>query len=175
MQWGVTIGSIYFNSIDIIVFSLAIIAGIVGTLTGFAKAFAHRSGYIVGFFSALMFTKMVAELLSQSFYLSPFLASLVAWIVLFLVGYLLMRVVGTLLETALTATGLKPVNALLGFLWGVVELTISCALILYVLELQRAIDLSSIMDQSQFVIIVVRPLVPESFGWLTSTAGLAHV
>ena len=61
MQWGVTIGSIYFNSIDIIVFSLAVIAGIVGTLVGFAKAFSHHSGFIVGFFSGLMFTKMVGD------------------------------------------------------------------------------------------------------------------
>lgn len=124
MQWGVTIASIYFNSVDIIVFSLAIIAGIVGTLTGFAKAFSHRSGYIIGFLVALMFTKIVAEILTQSFNLGPFLASLVAWVVLFLVGYLLMRTVGGLLDTALTATGLKQVNALLGFLWGVVELAL---------------------------------------------------
>ena len=175
MQWGVTIASIYFNSVDIIVFGLAIVAGIVGTLTGFAKAFSHRSGYIVGFFSALMFTKIVAELLTQSFNLGPFVASLVAWIVLFLVGYILMRIVGGLLETALTATGLRQVNALLGFLWGVLELAIACAVILYVLELQRAFDLSPFMDQSQFVIHVVRPLVPGSFAWIGATTGLPNV
>jgi membrane protein required for colicin V production len=175
MQWGVTIGSIYFNAIDIIVFSLAIIAGIVGTLGGFAKAFAHRSGYIVGFFAGLMFTKIVAELLAQSFYLGPLLSSLVAWVVLFLVGYALMRIVGGLLETALTATGLRQVNALLGFLWGVLELAIACALILYVLELQRVFDLSSVMDKSQFVTNVVRPLVPESFAWIGASTGLGNV
>lgn len=175
MQWGVTIGSIYFNSIDIIVFGLAIIAGIVGTLTGFAKAFSHRSGYIVGFFSGLMFTKMVAEILGQSFNLPPLLASVAAWVVLFLVGYLLMRIVGGLLETAFTATGLRQVNALLGFLWGVFELSIACAVILYVLELQRAFDLSAVMDQSQFILNVVRPLVPETFSWITSTTGLTNV
>lgn len=175
MQWGVTIGSIYFNSIDIIVFSLAVIAGIVGTLVGFAKAFSHHSGFIVGFFSGLMFTKMVAEVIVQSFYLPPLLASLVAWVVLFLIGYLLMRIVGKLLETALTATGLRQVNALLGFLWGAFELAIIAAIILYVLELQRAFDLSSVLDQSQFVLNVVRPLVPETFSWITSTTGLTNV
>lgn len=35
MQWGgLTIGSVYFNSIDIIVFSLAIIGGIADTSVG---------------------------------------------------------------------------------------------------------------------------------------------
>ncbi|NMA23182.1 MAG: CvpA family protein, partial [Spirochaetales bacterium] len=124
MQWGMTIGKVFFNSVDIIVFGLAIIAGIGGTLRGFAKAFSHRSGYIVGFFAGLMFTKMIAELLAQSFNLPPLLATLVAWIVLFLIGYILMRIVGGLLETALEATGLRQVNALLGFLWGVFELSI---------------------------------------------------
>ena len=80
-----------------------------------------------------------------------------------------------LLETALTATGLKQVNALLGFLWGVVELAIACAVILYVLELQRAFDLSSFMDKSQFVMHVVRPLVPGSFAWIGATTGLPNV
>ena len=88
---------------------------------------------------------------------------------------ILVRTVGGLLETALTATGLKQVNALLGFLWGVVELAIACAVILYVLELQRAFDLSSFMDKSQFVMHVVRPLVPGSFAWIGATTGLPNV
>jgi membrane protein required for colicin V production len=175
MQWGLTIGSVYFNSIDIIVFSLAIIGGIADTLSGFADAFAHRSGYFVGFFSALMFTKLIAQLFVQSFYIPMLLASFAAFLILFLIGYGLMRIVGNLLETALDATGLRSVNGLLGFLWGVLEVMIACAVILYVLELQKAFDFSSVMDKSQFVLNIVRPLVPETVHWFASSVQIAHV
>lgn len=175
MDWGITIGSVYFNSIDIIVFSLAIIGGIAGTITGFADAFAHRSGFLVGFFLALMFTKVLAELLFDSFGLAMFFSSLISFVLLFLAGYILMRVVGNLLETALDVTGLRAVNSLLGFFWGVLEVLVFGAFVLYMLEVQTAFDLSSILGQSQFVLRLVRPLVPETVNWFTVTVNGAHV
>jgi len=175
MQWGLTIGSVYFNSIDIIVFVLAIIGGIADTLTGFADAFSHRSGYIVGFFSGLMFTRIIADVLGTSFSLPPIFSSLIAFVLLFLIGYGLMRIVGNLLETALNATGLRAVNGLLGFLWGVIEVVIAASVIIYVLELQKAFDLSAIFDASQFVLNIVRPLVPDTVHWFSSSIQVAHV
>ncbi|MDD3058642.1 MAG: CvpA family protein [Sphaerochaeta sp.] len=175
MQWGLTIGSVYFNSIDIIVFALAIIGGIADTLVGFADAFSHRSGYIVGFFSGLMFTKIIADIVSQSFALPLVIASLLSFIVLFLIGYALMRIVGNLLETALNATGLKAVNGLLGFLWGVIEVVIAASVIIYILELQEVFDLSAVFDASQFVLNIVRPLVPDTVHWFASSVQVAHV
>ena len=175
MDWGMTIGSVYFNSIDIIVFTLAIVGGIAGTITGFADAFAHRSGFIVGFFIALMFTKVLSELLFESFGLALFLSSLISFILLFLAGYVLMRVIGNLLETALNVTGLRPVNSLLGFIWGVIEVLVFSAFVLYILELQTSFDLSSVLGQSQFVLRLVRPLVPETVNWFTLTVNAAHV
>ncbi|MGE4583436.1 MAG: CvpA family protein [Sphaerochaeta sp.] len=169
MQWGITIGSVYFNSIDIIVFALAMIGGIADTLVGFADAFSHRSGYIVGFFAGLMFTKIFSDLFVQSFSLPPLASSLLAFVALFLIGYTLMRIVGNVLETALNATGLRAVNGLLGFLWGVLEAGIAMAVVLYVLQLQKAFDLSSILDSSQFVLRIVRPLVPETVQWFSSS------
>jgi membrane protein required for colicin V production len=175
MQWGLTIGSVYFNSIDIIVFALAIIGGIADTLVGFADAFSHRSGYIVGFFSGLMFTKIIADIVSQSFALPPIISSVLSFIVLFLIGYALMRIVGNLLETALNATGLKAVNGLLGFLWGVIEVVIAASVIIYILELQEVFDLGAVFDASQFVLNIVRPLVPDTVHWFASSVQVAHV
>ena len=62
---GVTIASICFNSVDIIVFSLAIIAGIVGTLTGFRHSILPSKRVHHRLLVALMFTKIVAEILTQ--------------------------------------------------------------------------------------------------------------
>ncbi len=175
MDWGMTIGSVYFNSIDIIVFTLAIVGGIAGTITGFADAFAHRAGFIVGFFLALMFTKVLAELLLVSFGLAMFFSSLISFVLLFLAGYILMRVIGNLLDTALNVTGLRAVNSLLGFFWGVIEVLVFSAFVLYMLELQTSFDLSPVMDRSQFVLRLVRPLVPETVNWFTLTVNAAHV
>ncbi|NLK05778.1 MAG: CvpA family protein [Spirochaetales bacterium] len=175
MQWGLTIGSVYFSSIDIIVFALAIIGGIADTLVGFADAFSHRSGYIVGFFSGLMFTRIIADIVSASFALPPILAALLSFIVLFLIGYALMRIVGNLLETALNATGLRAVNGLLGFLWGVIEVVIAASVIIYILELQKVFDLSAVFDASQFVLNIVRPMVPDTVHWFASSVQVAHV
>ncbi len=175
MDWGLTIGSVYFNSVDIIVFSLAIIGGIGATITGFADAFAHRAGFLVGFFLALMFTKVLAELLLASFGLAMFFSSLISFIVLFLAGYTLMRVIGNLLETVLQATGLKAINGLLGFFWGVLEMLVLAAFVLYLLELQSSFDLSGVLDKSEFVRLLVRPLVPETVNWFTVTVQGAHV
>lgn len=175
MDWGVTIGSVYFNSIDIIVFCLAIVGGIADTITGFADSFAHRAGFIVGFFLSLMFTKVLSEVLLASFGLALFFSSLISFIVLFLAGYILMRVIGNLLDTALNVTGLKAVNSLLGFIWGVIEVVVFSAFILYMLELQTAFNLSSVMDKSQFVLRLVRPLVPETVNWFTLTVNAANV
>ncbi len=175
MQWGLTIGSVYFNSIDIIVFALAIIGGIADTLVGFADAFSHRSGYIVGFFSGLMFTRIIADIVSASFALPPILAALLSFIVLFLIGYALMRIVGNLLETALNATGLRAVNGLLGFLWGVIEVVIAASVIIYILELQKVFDLSAVFDASQFVLNIVRPMVPDTVHWCASSVQVADV
>jgi len=175
MQWGLTIGSVYFNSIDFIVFALAIIGGIADTLVGFADAFSHRSGYIVGFFSGLMFTRIIADIVSASFALPPILAALLSFIVLFLIGYALMRIVGNLLETALNATGLRAVNGLLGFLWGVIEVVIAASVIIYILELQKVFDLSAVFDASQFVLNIVRPMIPDTVHWFASSVQVAHV
>jgi membrane protein required for colicin V production len=175
MDWGMTIGSVYFNSLDIIVFCLAIVGGIADTITGFADSFSHRAGFIVGFFLSLMFTKMLAEVLLAAFGLSMFLSSLISFVLLFLAGYILMRVIGNLLDTALNVTGLRAINSLLGFIWGVVEVLVFSAFILYVLELQTAFDLSSVLDRSQFVLRLVRPLVPETVNWFTLTVNAAHV
>lgn len=175
MDWGIQLGSVYFNALDIIVFCLAMIGGIADTITGFADAFSHRAGFLAGFFAALMFTKMLASVLVASFALGLLLASLIAYVILFLSGYILMRIVGNLLDTALNVTGLRAVNGLLGFLWGVIEVMAFSAFILYILELQKVFDLSSVLDNSEFVLRFVRPVVTESLQWFTKTVGATHV
>ncbi|HKM06610.1 MAG TPA: CvpA family protein, partial [Sphaerochaeta sp.] len=119
--------------------------------------------------------KVLSELLFESFGLALFLSSLISFILLFLAGYVLMRVIGNLLETALNVTGLRPVNSLLGFIWGVIEVLVFSAFVLYILELQTSFDLSSVLGQSQFVLRLVRPLVPETVNWFTLTVNAAHV
>ncbi|WP_320130769.1 CvpA family protein [uncultured Sphaerochaeta sp.] len=175
MDWGITIGSVYFNSIDVIVFAFAIIGGIGGALNGFADSFSHRAGYLAGFLVGLMFTRILADLLVESFNLPIFVATLISFILLFLVGYEVLRFIGNLVETALTGIGLTPLNSLLGFVWGVFEMLVLMSFILYILQLQKAFDLSQILDKSQFVLRFVRPLVPATVNWITTQVSSANV
>ena len=155
MQWGLTIGSVYFNSIDIIVFVLAIIGGIADTLTGFADAFSHRSGYIVGFFPP-HFTCIIARCIWRSFSrldsLQPdcFCAPVPdrVW---------LMRI-SAILELRSIATGLRAVNGLLGSL-GRDRGGHSRQRIIYVLDCKSLRPLP-IFDASQIRIILSGPWFP---------------
>lgn len=163
MDWGFTIGSVYFSSIDIIVFALCMFGGIGGAITGFADAFASSAGYIVGFFVSLMFTGRLSLLIMNTFPSLPqFAAVMIVFIVLFLIGYGVLRGIGNLLEGIMEAVGIDVINHLLGFFWGVVEAAIVLSVIIYLLDLQTLFDLSYWFDQSQIVVRLVRPLVPES-------------
>lgn len=163
MDWGFAIGSVYFSSVDIIVFALCMFGGIGGAITGFADSFASSAGYIAGFFVSLMYTGRLSQLIMDTFpNLPPFAAIMIVFVVLFLTGYGVLRFVGNLLEGILDSIGIGVVNHLLGFFWGVVETIIVLSLIIYLLDLQTLFDLSQWFDQSQIVTRLVRPLVPES-------------
>lgn len=165
MDWGITIGSVFFSSIDIIVFALCMFGGIGGAITGFADSFASSAGYIMGFFVSLMFTGRLSSLVQETFPGFPlFLAVLVVFVLLFLVGYGLLRLIGNFLEHVMESIGIDVINKLLGFFWGIIEAGIILSVIIYLLDLQTVFDLSQWFDKSQIVVRLVRPLVPESIG-----------
>lgn len=164
MDWGITLGSTYFNSLDIIVFSLSLIGGISGAFEGFAKSFTSKAGLIVGLIVGIMFTKPVSEVILDRFSMNPLLAALVSFVVTFLVGYWVLIWLGSVLSNLLSKLGIGVVDALLGFVFGLILTFFVCGGILYVFSFQHFVDLSSIVGDSYLYnnyIVSLIPMVAE--------------
>ncbi|MBK5200233.1 MAG: CvpA family protein [Spirochaetaceae bacterium] len=162
MDWGLTLGSTYFNSLDIIIFCLTIIGGISGAFQGFAKSFTSKAGILVGLIVALMFTKPVAELISTNFPISSaLLISLIAYLITFLLGYWIMLWLGATLSKIMDKLGLSVVDGLLGFVFGGLLTFFVCAGIVYLFSFQSLLDLSSITEKSYMYNSLIMPLIPE--------------
>lgn len=168
-QVSVSLFGLVFNLVDIIVFVLMIIGGISGAVVGFAQTFSRRGGYLIGFFTALLLTRWAGPLLSDRLGLNAFFGSLIAFVILFVIGYGLIRIVGSMLETAFEAVGLGGLNAFLGFIWGVAELVIICAFILYFLSSIHVAELSPYLHNSQFVHSFVLRFMPDTVQALKET------
>jgi membrane protein required for colicin V production len=162
MDWGITLGSTYFNSLDIIIFCLTIIGGISGAFQGFAKSFTSKVGILVGIISGLMFTKPVASLINTNFAISSaLLVSLIAYVITFIIGYWLMLWLGSVLSRIMENLGISVVDSLLGFVFGGILTFFVCAGIVYLFSFQSLIDLTSITDKSYMYNSLIMPLIPE--------------
>lgn len=162
MDWGFTVGSTYFNSLDIIIFCLTLIGGISGAFQGFAKSFTAKVGLLVGVITGLMFTKPVSELINTNFAISsPLIVSLIAYVITFLIGYWLMLWLGSALSKIMDSLGIGIIDTLLGFAFGGLLTFLLCAGIVYLFSFQNLLDLNSITDKSYLYNSLIVPLIPE--------------
>jgi len=176
MDWGLTIGNIYFNSIDVIMFALLMIGGIGGAISGFAESFSKTAGYLIGLIVALMFTALLSPTFVSTFNISPFFASLFAFVALFVAGFLLMRFLGGLLDKIFSVSnGLDAINKLLGFFWGLLEMLVLIAIILYFLRMQTLFNITGLLSKSQFVTRLIDPYQPVTMQWVSSQLGNINV
>ncbi|MDD3823794.1 MAG: CvpA family protein, partial [Sphaerochaetaceae bacterium] len=132
-----------------------------GAVRGFALEFSSRAGFLVGFVIALVFSRLGANLVLDTFSLPLFWSTLIAFIVFFIIGYLLVMAVGSLLDRTLDAMGLEWLDRLLGLVLGVIEVFVVVAFIIYLLDLQKVIDLSAYMNPSVITTRLLRPLTPK--------------
>ncbi|HOR79686.1 MAG: Colicin V production protein [Spirochaetes bacterium ADurb.Bin315] len=169
-QVSVSLFGFVFNIVDIIVFVLMIVGGISGAFVGFAQTFTRRGGYLIGFMTALLLTRWMQPFLSDTLGLSVFFSSLLSFVLLFIIGYTLIRLFGSMLENAFEAIGLGGVNAFLGFVWGVCEMVIVSAFILFFLESTSLSELTPYLEQSQFVLSFVHRFMPDTVRIIKETA-----
>ncbi|PKL03062.1 MAG: colicin V production protein [Spirochaetae bacterium HGW-Spirochaetae-9] len=130
-------------------------------MRGFAMEFSSRAGFLVGFVVALVFARLGASLVSDTFDLPILWSTLIAFIVFFIIGYVLMMMVGSLLDRTLDAMGLDWLDRLLGMVLGVVEVVVVVAFIVYLLELQNVVNLDAYLDPSVITSRFIRPLTPK--------------
>ena len=161
MDWGIPIGSYVFNIVDVVIVVLAFMAAVVGSVRGFALEFSSRVGFLIGLVVALFFVREGSILLLDTFDLSLFWAVFIAFVILFIIGYLLMMALGSLLDKTLDALKLEWLDRLLGFFLGIVEMLVLAAFIIYVLELQKVVDVSPYLDPSVITERFLKPIAPK--------------
>ncbi len=159
--WGLSLGPYVFNIVDVAIVAIAFFAAVAGAVRGFALEFSSRAGFLVGFVIALVFSHLGANLVLDTFSLPLFWSTLIAFIVFFIIGYLLVMAVGSLLDRTLDAMGLEWLDRLLGLVLGVIEVFVVVAFIIYLLDLQKVIDLSAYMNPSVITTRLLRPLTPK--------------
>lgn len=163
MDWGITLGTTYFNSLDIIIFCLTLIGGISGAFEGFAKSFASKADFFVGTIVGLMFTKPAAAFLQGYFPDLGIFTNFIAFIITFFIGYLLIVYLGEVLTKVFDNLGLGALNSLLGFFFGGAVTFIICCAIIYLFSFQHLIDFSDITSKSWIYLEVINPFVPELY------------
>lgn len=161
MDWGITLGSTYFNSLDIIIFCLSLVGGIGGAFEGFAKTFTSKVGVIAGIIVGAMFARPISELLIKQFPLNEFLGALIGYLIAFVIGYWILLWIGSFVSKLMDNLGIGAIDSLLGFIFGMIITFAVCAGIIYIISFQQLIDFSMILDKSYLYANVIKDLVPN--------------
>lgn len=163
MDWGVQLGSTYFNSLDVILFAIILIGGLGGALVGFIQSLSKAMGYLVGIAAGFMFTIQLSDVFAETFSLSPLPASIISFLVLFLIGCFATRLLGHVLDEAIDTEDGGPlcvINRLLGFFWGCFLAFLILGAILLLLQHQHLFDMSELLAGSQIYNVLMQPFLP---------------
>ncbi len=161
MDWGITLGSTFFNSLDIIIFCLSLVGGIAGAFEGFAKTFTAKVGIIAGIIVGAMFTKPISAILLDHFPMNPMIGALISFMLAFAVGYWLLLWIGNFIAKLMDNLGIGVIDSIIGFIFGIIITFAVCAGIIYLFSFQNLVDISSIIGKSYLYQTIVLPLIPQ--------------
>ncbi|MCF0238484.1 MAG: CvpA family protein, partial [Sphaerochaetaceae bacterium] len=138
------------NTLDYILFVIAMIGGIWGAIKGFIQEIATKFGYVVGFGLGLMFTSVLSPVFIKNFGFPNWFAAFVSYFIIFVAGYLLIKILGNVLDKITDTANLNFVDNILGFFIGLIETLIIIGFVEFILENQSLIPLKDVMDGSLF-------------------------
>ncbi len=161
MDWTFSIGSLSFGIFDIVLVSITLIAAISGFAIGLSRFAFKILGWILTFPIALLFVEPLSSFLREKLNLPPFVLALISYVVLCLVVFLVFKLVGNLLGTALETLHLGWIDSLLGFLTAAVIAVFIVFLLLEVCSLQKFVDFLPLKESSFFYMNVYLPLFPS--------------
>lgn len=162
MDWTITIGTLTFGTLDIIVLVILLISAISGCIVGFARQFAHFAGFFISIPVALLLTRPFAAILIENSTMSPFFATLIVFVAIALIVYALIRIFGGMLENVLEL--IPALNRILGFAWGLIATAVVLSIILAVLNYQTFFDFESLFSKSIIIKRIIEPLFPSIVG-----------
>ena len=140
----------YITSLDYVIFILFVVGGIWGAIKGFLDEVATKFGYVLGFLLALMFTHSVCYFFRDKAGFPAWFAAFIAYFLIFITGYLVMKVIGAIINNIVVTANLSVVDNILGFFLGLVEAFIIMAFFEYILGFQNLFNLQKYFDESLF-------------------------
>jgi len=113
-------GTFDFNYFDAVISAIVVILGIKGMINGFAKEFFGLLGLVGGVYIASRTAGTAGSFISEHFYRmeSGAAIQLVGFITVLAIVWIAAVIAGSLLSSLTQASGLGPINRLLGFLVG---------------------------------------------------------
>lgn len=106
--------------LDIAIIALVLISVLVGLLRGFTKELMSIAAWVISIYLAFNFYSFVAEYLSK-YINSEFVADIAGGALIFVVALFVLSLVGYLISKAVSATGIKGTDRVLGAVLGVVR------------------------------------------------------
>lgn len=155
----------YLTVLDYIVLALVAVGGIWGAIKGFIEELSNKFGYVAGFAVALMFSNYLIPVLDDKFQLPPWLNACLSYVILFVAGFLVIKMIGSILQNIFDTANLTSIDNIAGFIIGVAEAIVLIGLVETLLSHQSLIDLNSYFEQS----VISQKLIFPVFNWTSKT------
>lgn len=133
---------------DLVSIAILVVGSISGLIVGFIKSAGKQLSWVLSFPIALIFTSLLAKFLKNMSGWGIFLCSLLAFMILSVVAFHLINLISLAISKALDKAGLKGVNRLLGFIWGIIVSGIVIAFIYGILIIIPGDFFDPLLDNS---------------------------
>lgn len=161
--------------IDVILLAFMLALAVKGTLNGFIMAVVGILGIVLAFIFSFMVHEPMMKFVSL-FGLKEDVASVTAYIVGFLVIYLIVLILGHLIQKAVTFIRLGWLNRLMGFLFGFLKGAAIASVILWAVVYFIPKDSKAAEEiHGSPVAVLTMKLVPFVYAKLNGAAGLDRV
>jgi len=125
-----------------------------GFVAEFLSVLAFMTGLVLSVLGTSALTPVLAPYLGETFW-----TPIAAFLILFLTGYIIVKIVESTLHRLIERIQLEKLDQALGFFLGLIEGLLILAVLVFILQLQNAVDVRSFLDDS-FLAGVLRKIIP---------------
>jgi membrane protein required for colicin V production len=143
------------NVLDLIFIIVVILFAVRCYFRGFVKEFLSMAALILGVFLAIVLYRPAGEFLSKNLGVKSF-SEILGFIAVFLIVFILIKILQGVLSSVIDNVNLENVDRSLGFILGAAEGLLLVSVVLILLKVQPAFDVSKLLAGSA----VARTLLP---------------
>ncbi len=158
----------YLKTLDYILFVVLMVGGIWGAIKGFLDELTSKTGLVMGFILALMFTHSFSVVFSERLGFPNWFAAFSAYFIIFVAGYLLMRLIGSVLSSIVETANITVIDNILGFFLGLIEAFLVISAVEFILGYQNLFNLQPIFEESLFSSKLFLPFAQKAVSLIKS-------